>query len=194
MIFFDNAIRLLAAALIASRIVYWIIEEYKLNNQKTPSITLSISSILKRLAISALHIFLIFQLFGLEIMSYQNAVSNTLLGISMIIMATGIGIFARRQLGDNWSHAAEYQIKRDHKLITTGIYAYIRHPIYLGLILTCLGVQLIVGSYLILLAMVVIPWICYFQSKKEETLLLRHFGKEYEAYQKRTYLFLPYLL
>ncbi|MBP7967381.1 isoprenylcysteine carboxylmethyltransferase family protein [Candidatus Woesebacteria bacterium] len=194
MIFIDNAIRLLAVALIAFRLLYWMYEEYSATQTRTAVTKLSIMSLFWRLFTSAFHVFLIFQLFGLRILPYQNALSNRLLGIFMIILATAISYIARKQMGANWSHAAEYQIREGQQLVTGGIYGYIRHPIYLGFVLTGLGVQFMMGSYLLLLFMIVLPWIAYWQSKREEKILIAKFGKTYEEYKKNTYMFLPYLL
>jgi len=89
-----------------------------------------------------------------------------------------------RILGRQWSLAAEIQTR--HALITTGPYAFVRHPIYLG----TLG--MLVGTGLILTTLprcgVAIPiylagtWI---RVQQEEHLLRSTFGEEYEQYRRR---------
>lgn len=194
MIFLDSALRYTAILLIGARIAYWMYEEYMTQQSKPSGVPFNILSLVIRLATSAFHVFLVFQLLGVAILPYDNLLSSRLLGISLVMLATFIYYIARKQLGTNWSHAAEYQIKQSHTLVTTGIYSYIRHPIYLAFLLSGLGVQFIVGSYLLLLFSIVLPWIVYWQAKSEENLLLKHFGKTYSEYQKKTFLFLPYIL
>ncbi|MFQ5872078.1 MAG: methyltransferase family protein [Candidatus Geothermarchaeales archaeon] len=91
----------------------------------------------------------------------------------------------------------------ERRLITTGIYAYVRHPIYLSNVLIGLGLVLITLNYLA----VVIP-LTWFSDlvesegktrpvlqttiiEREERELLERFGREYEEYMKRTGRLLP---
>ncbi len=194
MVFLEMPIRILTLILLLGRVIYWMIGEYRSHKTKPKTEKASFRSISQRSFIGLLNIFLYIQLIGYDIFPYENALSNVLLGFVLIIIATIISVFARHELASNWSHAAEYQIKENHKLIKTGIYAYIRHPIYLGVICTFLGVQFIVGSYLLLLFMILLPLMSFYQAKKEEKILLMHFGKEYEEYKKKTNYFLPFVL
>lgn len=72
-------------------------------------------------------------------------------------------------------------------LQTTGIYRYFRHPIYLGIILTYLGLSLCLGSAtaLLYLLLVICPT-CLIRAIKEERSLHKQFGQKYLDYQKRT--------
>ncbi len=194
MIYFELPIRIIAIVLLGGRFIYWTIQERRANTEKPKKYGNQIGVLGKRLVITLLNLLLYFQLFGLQIVPYERSFANLVLGLMFIILATLVSILARRELGHNWAHAAEYQIKNQHLLVTTGIYEYIRHPIYLGVILTFLGVQFIVGSYLVLLFMILIPVLALIQAKKEERILVEHFGQEYIDYQKRSYLFLPYVL
>ena len=194
MIFLDSALRYTGILLIAARIAYWMYEEYQTQQSRPTIYKTSIRALLMRLMTSAFNVFLIFQLLGLQILPYDNLLSSRLLGICMIILSTILFYLARIELGANWSHASDYQIKKKHTLVTSGLYAYIRHPIYLAFLLSGLGVQFIVGSYLLLLLSIVLPWILYWQAKAEEKILAAHFGDAYTEYRKKTFLFLPFIL
>ncbi len=191
---FEFLIRMLAILLMAVRIMYWTIEELRVRSENPPDKPITFYRLFYRISVLTLTLFLFSQLLGFDIGTYDNSISNKLLGTFLVIFAVVLSILARHELGSNWTHAADYQIKRRHALITTGIYAYIRHPIYLGFICMVLGVQLIVGSYLVLLFILTLPFFAFRQAIQEERLLLEHFGDEYVAYQKKTSLFLPYLL
>lgn len=65
---------------------------------------------------------------------------TTLLDVTATVLtAAGISfaIWARFYIGENWSSAVT--IKVGHELIRTGPYAWVRHPIYCGLLLAIAG-------------------------------------------------------
>jgi protein-S-isoprenylcysteine O-methyltransferase Ste14 len=64
-----------------------------------------------------------------------NAVAVT--GVALTWIGLAVGLWARWHLGQYWS--AKVALKEGHKLIRTGPYAHIRHPIYSGIIAAALG-------------------------------------------------------
>lgn len=77
------------------------------------------------------------------------------------------------------------------RLVTKGIYAYIRHPQYTGFLLITLG-MLVEWVTIPLLIMYPILMILYYRlAKKEERDMKREFGREYIEYKRRTSMFLP---
>lgn len=80
------------------------------------------------------------------------------------------------------------------KLVTEGIYAYIRHPQYTGFFLITFGMMLewattpLIGLYILLVVLYVRL------AKREEKDMVEEFGQEYEAYRKRTKMFIPGLV
>ena len=113
------------------------------------------------------------------------------LGIILAILGLITAIAARRKLASNWSSNIEF--KKDHTLITTGIYAYMRHPIYTGIACMGIGTFLVFHSLLSLLFLFVMVTFCVFKLKKEEVLLMKHFPKEYPAYKKKTKALIPFI-
>jgi protein-S-isoprenylcysteine O-methyltransferase Ste14 len=82
-------------------------------------------------------------------------------------------------------------IQRGHRLVTTGIYGIIRHPSYLGLLISSLGWALAFRSGVgVLLAACMLPPLLA-RIRAEEKLLRTHFGEEYEAYRARTSRLIP---
>jgi protein-S-isoprenylcysteine O-methyltransferase Ste14 len=77
-------------------------------------------------------------------------------------------------------------IQTDHKLVTSGIYAVIRHPSYLGMLINSIGWSLAFRSAvgLLITALVLIPLIA--RIRAEEAFLSHHFGTEYDDYRART--------
>ena len=111
------------------------------------------------------------------------------LGAALVVAGIGFAIWARRHLGKNWS--AEVTIREEHKLIRTGPYKYIRHPIYTGLLTSVLGTVIVVSEYraLVALAIFVTGWTL--KAKKEESFLAQEFGPAFEEHKRLTGFFLP---
>ncbi len=82
--------------------------------------------------------------------------------------------------------------KENGTLIQTGLYKFVRHPIYSGIILSTIGLGFFYGS-MFKISIGIILWVLFFfKSKYEETMLSKHFN-EYEAYTKITNRFFPFL-
>jgi protein-S-isoprenylcysteine O-methyltransferase Ste14 len=82
-------------------------------------------------------------------------------------------------------------IQPDHTLVTSGIYSAIRHPSYLGLLVTTLGWALAFRSGVgVLLTVLTIPLLVA-RIRAEEALLRSQFGEQYDAYRARTSRLLP---
>ena len=79
----------------------------------------------------------------------------------------------------------------EHKLVTTGIYSAIRHPSYLGLIMSSLGWGLAFrsGVGVLLTLLLIVPIVG--RIRAEENLLRTQFGTEYDAYRTRTSRLIP---
>ncbi len=82
-------------------------------------------------------------------------------------------------------------IQSGHTLVTTGIYGQIRHPSYLGLVMTMFGWALVFrsGAGLVLLALLVVVLLGRIHA--EERLLEMEFGDGYRAYVRRTSRLIP---
>lgn len=82
-------------------------------------------------------------------------------------------------------------IQPGHTLVTSGVYGVIRHPSYLGLLISSLGWALAFrsGVGVLLTALLIPPLVA--RIRAEETLLRTQFGGEYEAYCSRTSRLIP---
>ncbi len=144
--------------------------------------------------IEGIALFWIFvELFGKHvILSFTINTWSSLAGFLCICVGVGGSILAKRSLGSAWVHAVNAQIKPRQSLITTGLYTYVRHPIYSSIILSYIGSQLLAGSWLwVSCLFLFIP--AYFQAKKEEKLLEKHFGKRYKKYMGKSAMLIPWV-
>ena len=81
------------------------------------------------------------------------------------------------------------------KLITTGLYAYIRNPMILGLLLLLLGLGILFGSLsliLIFTPLFIVPNILYLRAVEEKEME-KKFGQEYLEYKKKVPMSIPRL-
>ena len=85
------------------------------------------------------------------------------------------------------------KLQKDHKLIQSGPYRLVRHPIYLGYLMALPGVLLISCKFMALPMFVLNLLGILRQVRKEEELLAGHFGEEFEAYRRRTWRLIPYI-
>ncbi len=84
------------------------------------------------------------------------------------------------------------EIHCDAELITDGIYAYIRHPMYFSLLLAYFGL-FIFGDIMTKIAYLALFGVLYLKAKKEEALWCFQ-TKAYEDYKQKTKMFIPYLV
>jgi protein-S-isoprenylcysteine O-methyltransferase Ste14 len=90
-----------------------------------------------------------------------------------------------------WRFSGLVAIQAGHTLVTSGIYGVIRHPSYLGLLVSSLGWGLAFRSGVgVLLAALMIPPLLA-RIRAEERLLHAQFGAEYDAYRTRTSRMIP---
>ena len=82
--------------------------------------------------------------------------------------------------------------KEGGTLIQTGLYKFVRHPVYSGIILTALGFGFYGGSFCKIAIGFALWMLFYFKSKYEEQLLCNQFS-DYKEYQKNTGRFFPLL-
>ncbi|MEK9179236.1 MAG: isoprenylcysteine carboxylmethyltransferase family protein [Patescibacteria group bacterium] len=136
----------------------------------------------------------VFQLIGLPIFIAPVSDIGLYIGFSMVLVGAFISIHARRILADNWTHAFDYQVKIKHELIISGIYKYIRHPIYTGMIVCFVGAEIVARSYLFIPLFIIMFLWAYFQGKSEERILRSHFGVQYEKYMTKSKMLIPFLL
>jgi len=102
------------------------------------------------------------------------------MGVVMIFLGLILRIVAIGTLKKNFS--SRLRIREDHTMTTNGIYHWIRHPAYLGLILIVLGIPVMLSSVLGFLVMLLVVPLFLHRIKLEERMLIGHFGAEYEEY------------
>lgn len=110
-------------------------------------------------------------------------------GVALFAAGGALRLWPVFVLGDRFSGLVA--IQPGHRLLTTGIYATIRHPSYLGLLISSLGWSLAFRSMagVLFTALLIPPLLA--RIRAEERLLGETFGAEYDAYRARTARLIP---
>jgi len=66
------------------------------------------------------------------------------IGVTLVFLGLVFAVWARRHIGSNWSGTVT--VKENHALVRTGPYAWVRHPIYTGLLAAILGTGIARGE------------------------------------------------
>jgi protein-S-isoprenylcysteine O-methyltransferase Ste14 len=111
------------------------------------------------------------------------------IGMLLTIGGLGFTVWARIHLGQFWS--ARVGLKENHELIQSGPYAWVRHPIYSGLLMAVIGSAVVVGEYRALLAVALVWMGLMLKARREEKLLSQTFGEAFAHYRERTGALVP---
>jgi protein-S-isoprenylcysteine O-methyltransferase len=115
--------------------------------------------------------------------------------MALLIMAIGLGIRWSAVFSLGKAFSANVAIRESQAINTSGLYAFVRHPSYLGLLLVFLAVGLHAQNWLSLAAAVAPTTAALlYRIQVEETALHAAFGDAYAAYCQRTKRLIPGLL
>jgi protein-S-isoprenylcysteine O-methyltransferase Ste14 len=127
--------------------------------------------------------------------SWHQIVSWFLLIVCIVPLTFGLHSLATR--GKPVKHReAEPQLLAFEKtttLVTTGIYQYIRHPLYSSLLFLAWGVFFKIPTWLGVLLSLAATLFLVATAKADEAECIRFFGPSYQAYMKQTKMFVPFL-
>jgi protein-S-isoprenylcysteine O-methyltransferase Ste14 len=118
------------------------------------------------------------------------SVGRMALGAGAAAAGLAVATLSYKALGKNFRVFAAP--KKNGKLITSGVYSKVRHPMYTGAILMMGGWVLLFGSLWCAPLWLAFSILYLVKSVKEERILAGHYP-EYEEYRKRTWKFLPYI-
>jgi protein-S-isoprenylcysteine O-methyltransferase Ste14 len=112
------------------------------------------------------------------------------IGVALVIAGLAFAIWARVHLGGNWSGTVT--IKQGHELIRSGPYAYVRHPIYTGLITALLGTTVASGTVHAAIGLAIIAVAFVRISRSEEDFMRETFPGEYQRYSAEVPALIPF--
>lgn len=171
---------------------YWAIEARRAGRNVQRESALSRGA---TIALMVLAFGLLLETAGPEFAWWQGGpISLRLLaGVLLLLGGLGLAVWARRHLAAYWSGAVG--LKAEHRLIQSGPYAWVRHPIYLGLLVAMVGTALLLGSGVLGWLGVALASAGFLRKLlQEEHVLEQRFGEAYRAYRRQVRAVLPWLL
>jgi len=113
------------------------------------------------------------------------------LGLFLSLVGFFLMNLSLKHLGKQFS--VDVTVQKNHKLITTGVYQFVRHPRYLGIIQFFLGYSLLFLSWLSVLLVICISCLLVWRLLDEEVLLAKEFGKKWSKYCKNSWKLVPHI-
>lgn len=125
---------------------------------------------------------------------FPNSSSKVVMGIGLVMafLSQCTRSIAMITCGSNFNHFIQQEKKKNHRLVTYGIYKYLRHPSYFGFYYWSIGTQLLLCNFLSASAFAAASW--FFFNRRipyEEQILLRLFPSEYPEYMSKSYIGIP---
>ena len=111
-------------------------------------------------------------------------------GVGLGFLSLPFLVWVHYVLDKGWS--VTLKLQTGHKLVTSGPYRRIRHPMYTVHLAYFLSWVLVSANFLFLIYYVLAILLISLRIPKEERMMLEKFGEEYRVYMKRTGRLLPY--
>lgn len=135
---------------------------------------------------------IIIQFFSIGlIFALGNSIPSNPLMIVLLFIASFPGLIGILQM--KWKINIPPDVRKESVLIQTGIYKFIRHPMYFSVIFVCLISVLNDISTVRIIFFIVLFLTILLKHTYEEHLLTEAFGEKYLAYQKTTKRFIPFI-
>ena len=90
--------------------------------------------------------------------SWKGWRALSFVGLALCLLGLTTRSLGMATASTNFSHRIEEQKRPEHRLVTHGIYAHLRHPAYFGFFWWCVGTQVLLGNPLSLIAYTVASW------------------------------------
>ena len=114
--------------------------------------------------------------------------------LGLAVLVAGLVLFrvTHKQLGRNWSITLE--TRATHKLVTGGLYGYVRHPMYFSFLVWAAAQALLLPNAIAGPAgLVGLAILIGYRIGREERLMVEAFGEEYRTYMRRTARIVPWV-
>ncbi len=122
---------------------------------------------------------------------FEISIGLPIVSIILAIISAWLAVLAIKELGKQWSIAA--RLIEGHKLVTTGVYSIVRHPIYTAMLGMLLATGLAVSHWLALASGLIVFMIgTRIRTNFEESLLSDAFGQEFTDWKAKVPGLIPF--
>ena len=122
-------------------------------------------------------------------LTFHHSKGLAIAGLCLTIAGLAFAAWARDVLGRYWS--GRVIIQSSHELVTAGPYAYVRHPLYTGLLIAIFGTVLISSELGSIMGLPLAIGFFMLKAQREERILEAEFGAIYANYRAHTGGLLP---
>jgi protein-S-isoprenylcysteine O-methyltransferase Ste14 len=116
----------------------------------------------------------------LDVRLWRGSALSYPAGFALLVAGLAFSVWARVHLGRNWS--GNVTVKEGHELIRTGPYAFVRHPIYTGILTGVLGTAICSGTLRAALGLAIIATALVVKLRAEERFMRETFPGQYPKY------------
>lgn len=113
------------------------------------------------------------------------------MGVGLASLCVPLTYWVFSSLGKNITDTVV--TRKNHTLVTTGPYRWVRHPLYIVVVLLSVSLSLLMSSWFILATTAPLIFYLAIRTPMEEAKLIERFGDQYHAYMDRTGRYLPRL-
>jgi protein-S-isoprenylcysteine O-methyltransferase Ste14 len=113
-------------------------------------------------------------------------------GATVLVANLALAVWARRHLGQYWS--GTITVKEEHRLIQSGPYSFVRHPIYAGFVGGMIGTAIALGELRGILSALLLIAAYLRKIRIEEKWLVERFGQTYMDYRKKVKALIPFVV
>lgn len=125
---------------------------------------------------------------------FINSTLLSVLGFSLVVIGQATRSLAMITCGESFNHIIQHSKKKNHVLVQTGIYRYLRHPSYFGFYYWSIGTQLVLGNFISTILFTIASWMFFHRRIPfEEQTLLKLFPEEYPDYKSKTIIGIPFV-
>lgn len=112
--------------------------------------------------------------------------------VALIPLFVGYGLFGAVTLQNSYASRV-VEVQKDQTVVSTGLYAVVRHPMYLASLLLFLSIPFVLGSLISLIPMLIFPIVLILRIKNEEALLMSGLEGYPEYVRKTRYRLIPHI-
>ena len=144
------------------------------------------------IAASGLAFVAAFVLAGLDVRFDWSQTPGWVTAAASVLLLASYGLYAEVMRENAWL-SRTIEVQKGQKVVDSGLYGIVRHPMYAATILLFLSIPLVLGSWPAFAVMLVYPVVIIGRIRNEETVLEQGLAG-YEAYkQKVRYRLLPFI-
>ncbi|KAA8908350.1 farnesyl cysteine-carboxyl methyltransferase [Sphaerosporella brunnea] len=170
---------------------FWITARYNTRRAKTDAFILTTNGAAYNIAHVSAMLEAVVEYYFCPELKRHGWVTAT--GVIMVVSGQLARTYAMKHAGSNFSHYVATRREARHRLVTTGIYAYLRHPSYFGYYWWAIGTQLMLGNPVCTVAFAGFLWMFFSTRIKHEERYLSAFFAEYKQYKARSWVGIPFI-